>query len=499
MEVEFDRTAMPCLQQVLRQMQGQEVTQEIRLPDSTPDVGKILGCWGQVLIRSKEWHGRNVNMSGGVLAFVLYAPEDGSEVKTVDAWLPFQMRWDIPESKRDGSLRLYGTICSMDARSTSAGKILVRANVGMTAQALEPFQAEVYTPSELPEDIQLLKHSYPVCIPVEAGEKPFSMEETLTVDAGKPDIEKVLGYEMQARILDRKVMSEKVVFRGVATVRLIYGAEDGTVECCTFEIPFSQYSELEREYGQNGETDVLIMPSSLEMEQVGADTVQMKAGLVGQYVIFDRPMIQAVEDAYSLKRNVSVEMQTLECPAILDAGQETCKIQAEAEVPGGDVIASSFRAELPRIYKQADSVQVEMSGTFQTFYRNPDGRPETSTDRWEASRSIPADMDSDTQILLLPNARPDASILGQKLKLQSELCMEFQTRAGMGIPMAAGLTLGEETQPDPARPSLVLRRADEEGLWKLAKAYGSTVEAIRSANHLTGEPEKGQFLLIPVS
>ena len=74
MEVEFDRTAMPCLQQVLRQMQSQEVTQEIRLPDSTPDVGKILGCWGQVLIRSKEWHGRNVNMSGGVLAFVLYAP-----------------------------------------------------------------------------------------------------------------------------------------------------------------------------------------------------------------------------------------------------------------------------------------------------------------------------------------------------------------------------------------------------------------------------------------
>lgn len=498
MEVEFDRTAMPCLQQVLRQMQSQEVTQEIRLPDSTPDVGKILGCWGQVLIRSKEWHGRDVNMSGGVLAFVLYAPEDGEDVKTVDAWLPFQMRWDIPESKRDGSLHLYGNLCSMDARPTSAGKILVRANVGMTAQAFEPTNANVYTAPELPEDIQLLRRSYPVCMPVEAGEKPFSMEETLTVDGGKPDIEKILGYEMQARILDRKVMSEKVVFRGSASVRLLYGTEEGTVECCNFEIPFSQYSELEREYGQSAQCDVLIMLSSLEIELVAADTVQMKAGLVGQYVICDRPMLQLTQDAYSLKRDVSLEMLSPEFPSILDMGQEICKLQTEAEVPGGEVILSTLRVELPRVFKQTDSIQVEMNGTFQTLYRNSEGRPETSTERWEASRSIPADMDSDTQILLLPNDMAEGTVLGQKLKLQSELAVQFQTRAGRGIPMVAGLTLGEETLPDPGRPSLVLRRVDDGGLWKLAKTYGSTVEAIRGANHLTGEPDEGQFLLIPV-
>ena len=55
-----------------------------------------------------------------------------------------------------------------------------------------------------------------------------------------------------------------------------------------------------------------------------------------------------------------------------------------------------------------------------------------------------------------------------------------------------------EQQDGSQRPSLILRRAGEEGLWELAKKTGSTVAAIRSANKLQEEPKPGQLLLIPV-
>jgi hypothetical protein len=72
------------------------------------------------------------------------------------------------------------------------------------------------------------------------------------------------------------------------------------------------------------------------------------------------------------------------------------------------------------------------------------------------------------------------------------------TVAGQGIPMVTGLTLGDEAEPDPMRPSLILRRAGQEPLWELAKRCGSTVDAICDANDLTGEPESGRMILIPV-
>ena len=55
-----------------------------------------------------------------------------------------------------------------------------------------------------------------------------------------------------------------------------------------------------------------------------------------------------------------------------------------------------------------------------------------------------------------------------------------------------------QKQKQADRPSLVLCRAGEQDLWTLAKAHGSTVEAIRAANQLEGAPEKGRMLLIPV-
>ena len=67
-----------------------------------------------------------------------------------------------------------------------------------------------------------------------------------------------------------------------------------------------------------------------------------------------------------------------------------------------------------------------------------------------------------------------------------------------GMPMLTGMELEEATEPDPARPSLILRHRGEKSLWELAKECGSTVEAICKANGLQEEPRDDRLLLIPV-
>jgi hypothetical protein len=61
-----------------------------------------------------------------------------------------------------------------------------------------------------------------------------------------------------------------------------------------------------------------------------------------------------------------------------------------------------------------------------------------------------------------------------------------------------GLEQGEAKIPAANRPSVILRRLEGETLWNLAKDSGSTVDAIRKANGLSGEPVDGRMLLIPV-
>jgi hypothetical protein len=87
---------------------------------------------------------------------------------------------------------------------------------------------------------------------------------------------------------------------------------------------------------------------------------------------------------------------------------------------------------------------------------------------------------------------PDGTMLRPELQLQ------LQTVSDSGINMVQALETGEVIQPDPERPSVILRRAGNRGLWELAKDCRSTVEAIQKANDLIQEPAPDRFLLIPV-
>ena len=97
MELEFMNKPIDCLRQAVWEVKNEEQTQDLKLSETMPDIGRVLGSWGQVLIRGKEWRGSSVNVSGGVLVWVLYEPEDGSALQTVETWVPFALRWSINE------------------------------------------------------------------------------------------------------------------------------------------------------------------------------------------------------------------------------------------------------------------------------------------------------------------------------------------------------------------------------------------------------------------
>lgn len=492
MQLQFRKTVCPCLQQVKRQVQNQEQTQEVRLGDDMPDIGRVLGAWGQVLLRGKEWRTGAMGISGGVMAWVLYAPEDGSPVRWVDTWIPFQMKWDLPDTQHDGSIRAQCLLRSIDARSTSARKLMVRASVGAMGEALLPGEFCQYTPEEVPEDVQLLKNTYPFRLPQEAGEKSFQMEEILSLPGAAPKIEKLIRYEMTPLILEKKVMSSKVVFRGTGNLHIVYLAQNGKVQSWDFELPFSQYAELEGDYEQDAAADITLAVTSLEMDIDEEGNLNVKAGLTGQYVISDRNMVTVIEDAYSPLREVTVQRETQQAPVILEQLTQTVHAQQQLERDMESIADVAFYPDHPRMLQRDGGVEAELPGQFSVLYYDEEGALHGAVAHWEGSMSLSAG----------PEVQMDAlvSCAGKSYTdLQADVQIELTGCARQGIPMVTALELGEQQQPDPNRPSLILRKVGNEKLWDIAKRTGSTVAAISQANNLTSEPEKQQILLIPIS
>lgn len=497
MQLQFNKSTFSYLATVLQAVKSGEVTQEVRLSDGMPDIGRVLATWGQIILRSKQWQGDLVTLTGGVMTWTLYAPEDGTEPRSVESWIPFQLKWETEQVDREGPVLVTPLLRFADSRSISARKMMVRAGVSALAQGMYKKEAAFYTPAELPEDVQILKNTYPVQLPVEAGEKTFLLDEELPLPWSDREV-KLLSCAVSPVVTEKRVLSDKLVMKGNGNLHLVYRDPEGQVHSWDHELSFSQLAELDDVHDADARADVRMGVTSLEADLAEAGKLRLKCGLVAQYLVQERKLLEVVEDAYSPFREVEAEEELLDLPMILEDRREA--VTAQQSIPGenGRIADAVFYPDFPRQRKYADGVELELTGLFQTLVSGENGSLQGVNTRWESSIDIPADDSTQTAATAVSAEQVQSAMSADGLLLTSQVQMQLQTTAHQPMRMVTGLELGEEQEPDASRPSLILCRADGASLWQIAKRCGSTVAAISSANGLEGEPVGDRMLLIPV-
>lgn len=493
MELLFPKVTIPCLRQVKDEVQTIEETQELRMPEEYPDIGKILGSWGQVLLRGKEWRDGSMAVSGGVMTWILYQAEgENAELCTVEAWIPFQMKWDLPPTQHDGSIHVVPLLRSVDARTTSARKMVARVTVSLLGEAYVQDEVHSCTPAELPEDIHLLQQSYPMLLPKEAGEKAFDMEEELSLPASCPRIDRIIRFQLQPELIDQKVLSGKLVFRGTAIVHLLYQSVEGQLCTWDFDVPFSRYAELDDQYEQEARSSVTLAVTSLELQEEADGILRLKAGLTGQYMIYDKAFVTVGQDAYSTNRDIQLDQEIAEFPAVLELQQNTVTAECSG-VSSGRIIDAAFYPDHPQLQKNHDGTKITLTGQFHVLAEN-EQQLTGSSHKCSCSWDLPAEDNVDVSVTVVPSGKPDTAGT-----LRADMLVEAVSTAKQRLQMISSIEAGPILEADPERPSLIIRRAGKETLWQIAKGCGSTVESICKINHLQQEPEPSQLLLIPIA
>lgn len=494
LELEFESKKCPCLRRKLQDVQEQEQTLEVRLPEGMPDIGSILGAWGQCILRGKEWHSDEINISGGVMVWVLYLPADGSEPRSVEAWLGLRPRWGLSDTRREGSIRTCWKLNGADARMLSARKMMVRVNVGVLAEALEPGEAALFVPGEIPEDVQLLRREYPVAVPRLAGEKTFQLEQTFSMPQGSPPPEQILYCRLTPQLTEQKVVGSRAVFKGRGLCHLLYRGEGG-IYTADLELDFSQLEDLEQTLDQDPQLDVMLEVTNLEPE-LQEGQLHLKVGMAAQYLAYDQTVLELIEDAYSTVREITMNTEPLDIQTLLDSSSR--QLQPEVNIDAQRILDATVYTEHPRARHSGDQVRLELPGRVQALVYDGEGQLSAVNLPWQEQWELDADGKVDVSArVTLEGSRQISGTPGQYM-VTPELEVQSQSVAPLEIPMVTGLSLGQQRDRNPGRPSLVLKRPGNASLWDLAKASGTTVNAICNANHITQEPLEDRLLLIPV-
>lgn len=498
MELPFEKTVCRYWKQKLYEMREVEETQELRVSDGMPDVARVIAAWGQPILRSKEWRDRSLGISGGVMVWVMYAGEGEETPQRMETWIPFQTRIDMSASNADGVIRVEPVLTGVDARITSSRKLMIRAGIGLIVQALEPEETDIYAPGQMPEDMELLRSSYPLSLIEEAGEKTFTIDEELELPGAMPAVDSIIYFRLLPELADQKVMGSKAVFRGYGNLHLLYRSEDGKLYGYDFQVPFAQYIDLNGDYDPEARISNLFCVTNLELDAVDGK-LQLKCGMVSQYTVSALTVLDLVEDAYSPCRDVQLQRQEVSLPIQLDNRNMNFDLSQTVEGQEDTPLDNSFFCQMPRISRQGDQVQLEVGGVFQSLLEQRDGQLTGKAVKANQQMELASHCGNDT--ISFPAIRADTGCRkeGGSWRVDTQVVLDLGSLCDQNLNMVRGMELGQERSPEAERPSVIIRACRKnERLWDLAKRCGSTVSAIARMNHLEGDPEEEQLLVIPV-
>lgn len=503
MKLEFTKTEHSHFGLVQDTVCSREETLEMIVPDACPDMVQVTDTYGFCCLTRREMTDSGALLAGTVRVTVLYLPEGEADLRKLEAELPFQHLSEC--SQGDSSCRLIAraAVVTAETRMMNPRKVLIRVDLRESVQIYRPEVLSVGSGLEDGDSLgvqQRVEHYQTACA-LEPSEKAFSLEETLTLPAGKSPVAELLRLQPTAYCNEARLIGSKLVFKGGVSLRLLCRNEAGELSSAEFDLPLSQMMEA----GGAGEgaafqTAIQVLDWQLGPLSTDGRSVSITVELAAQAVFYESVPIALITDAYSIHYPLTLQSETLQLQRLADCTVLRQPIRTFLEADGvRSVCDCHLELGIPQLGREGDLTALTVPTEASVLYLNEQGVYQSQRTNFSVSVQRPLPEDGKltcrcnvTQLEALPAAA------GIELRGMVEFQLRFrQLFEAQGV---AEIELDQEHPLDhTGQPSVVLRRpAAGEDLWSVAKSYSTTTQEICSANDLNeDQPLGSQMLLIP--
>ncbi len=500
MELTFTPKPVDSLQQVLRDYICREETADTIVPDSYPDVTRILGAHAVAVMRSKECRTGGVSVSGGIRCHVMYMAEGETTPRCLEVYLPYTVQTDNPAITEQTQIQVRCHVKSADARMVNSRKIAVRVNVCCLICGYEPMQIATYSHETLPSQLQVHEVEYGLLLPVECSERSFQISEEIPLPANRPLGGPIYRYEPTVEVLEKRLAGNKAVFKGLVHLDVLYATENGAVASHTTEIPFSQYCDLQDLYEEE-DMKLLMEITGCELERVplqDGEGLLLTMHLLAQCLVSRKMPMTFCEDAYALNGELLPQWQDYRFLNRLDQEVMTRTLRESKELPAADVADVRMYMDAPRQTRKGESMTISVPVTLQVLYYDDMGQLQCVTHRTELTEELSLAEDALCFATASVGGTPSVLPTGSTLEFRCPVVLDVECMAREDYRSLCGGEIRPIERKKGERPAVVIRRSQSgERLWDIAKAHGTTVEHIRRANHLDSERTEDGILLIP--
>lgn len=484
----------------------QEESMETIVPDFCPDIARIIQTEGKIYLHNRQIRDGKAELSGTIRISVLYTPDGEKGLRTLEFALPFGMESERGIFPKCSNLEAEMEVAALETRMMNPRKVFSRCKLVGRVTGYQKtqltFASDIDAQPELAIEKRQIKDS--IILLSSIGEKDFSFTDELTLSAGKDGAAELLSSNVCPVITDTKSVGNKLIFKGMFHIRILYRDTSGKCTATEAELPFSQVMETADQSEDTGaEVYLQLTGSDFQISSEMTDGRLISATLYLRASAFFYRKCEAVllEDLYSTVYNTSYEASPVEWVSFRDVLQrrQTVREILEIGVVAESILSLNVQCASVSVEKTDQSTVLRAPVTIRVLYQDEGGAVLFAERSTEAicHLEISADCKVTADAVCVGEVQGSIGERGIEVRFPVDFVVRMEgTSRRLCI---SSVQIDNEMNKDHA-PSLVLRRlGKEEKLWNLAKQYHTTVNAILAANNADNEDQLSydKMLLIP--
>ncbi len=506
----------------VNQIVGEDSTQaviesDIIVPDTKPDVARILLLDGDVHVNRLETVQDKVIVEGLIRYNIIYvSDEEEASIKSINTAVSFSENLNIAGTRQGMNCKVKCDVEHIQYEILNSRKISTQAILRLNGIVANEVDKQIVNDLTGVNNVQILRKNYNVNCFVGRGGSITSISENMEVPSGKPSIRELLRNDVKIGKKDYRITDDKVIAEGEINVSTLYIGDDerGSIQSMEHSIPFTQFIDLPgiTEEGRV-ELDYSIENSSFEPVEDSDGELRFLKGEIELSIDAEgyvRQIVGVIEDAYSPRSKMDIEKQpfNVEEPIGESKSQIILKDSLVLNDESPDIIEVFNVLAKPILseYRVIDN-KVVMEGVVKNnilYLADNDENPVYSFEQEIPFRHT-VELEG-----LTPDMRCNISLDVEHCNYSMISAREVEIRLILDVNTGAvnriSIPLIDKIVESPidekrfeSQPSIIIYFAQPgDTLWEIAKRYYTTLDDIRKLNNLDDDAIRpGQQILIP--
>ena len=232
MELELKKTCLDAYEAGGELTLTQEETAETIVPDYCPDIARIIETAGRVELHTREVRDGRGSVSGAVRVTVLYTPEGEGGIRTLEFAMPFTAETEGRALPECAALLAETAPEFLETRMLNPRKVFTHCKLVTRLTAFVKKPLCFTTDVEAGEDLRVEKkrETQHAVLLTHIAEKDFTFSGQMDLSPGREGAAEILTHQADGTVTEVKVVGNKLVFKGIFNVNLLYRTADG--RCC---------------------------------------------------------------------------------------------------------------------------------------------------------------------------------------------------------------------------------------------------------------------------